>query len=1148
MSVRAWNRAQSEALEADNNNVLISAAAGSGKTSVLTERVIRRIKDDSTDISNMLIVTFTTMAAEEMKERIFAALYEAAVKHGSRLARQAEMLNDADICTIHSFCSRVIKENFEQAGVPPVFYTLSQGEADILRNEAMEELFEELYENEDTGFLSMVRRYCGRNDEVLKKFLFKIHNYFESLPDWEGWFTDKIKLQEAFAELGKDYDNFNIEALGEAADIFNYSADILKKEGFFETAQADESAALYVSNLKRIYEEKGRKAFLESAGGFERANYKGLDEDLADFIKILRQEARDIVKDIESDEYINNFEEKLKEEFEHVYPDMQELKRLYGLFSGRYSEIKKDKNSLDFNDLEHMAYRALLCEEVRQKYRNKYRYVFVDEYQDTSPIQEEILNLVSGADNRFMVGDLKQSIYRFRQADPMIFKNRAKDYGAGAREGVLIRMHDNYRSHAEIVSFVNYIMGNLMCEELGDIKYSGEEELWAASLKSGGSVSFIVAQSKNGEEDGEDEVKELIDAEFEAHIIAGEILKRMQRPVFDDKLKCGRDMQYGDIAILLREIKNTGRIIKRVLQAYGIPSFVESDALLSDYPEVGAFIDLLKITDNFRQDIPLIAVMRSSYGGFGDAELADIRINKPDGPFYQAFKAYSLEKGDGLSEKLRAFLEKIERFRLISQSMRLQEFLLIVERETGFGERLNALKGGKSKYSSLVSILENSGQAASGASESLNSFLRYIEDMQATGRLSDFLKPEGGKNTVKILSIHKSKGLEFGVVFLPRLSKQFNMNECRDNIVICRDIGPALKYVDEKNLIKKDTHIKRLAAGNIKRAALSEELRVLYVGLTRAKEDLYLIGSVKELKKNVRKWLKPASVYSLLKKNSCMDWLMPFMLKLESARVIRGNNRFSGELSVLPVDIRIIDSLPAVSNANKDAKGFLREYINSLNDNVLDELSFIYPYGNDLQVVSKQTVTKIKQKDAETFIRASIEEDTYTAGGEYIDAAKKGTVTHFVMRHIGFEEDTDIDLAIADLIKRELITKEESKIIDIKQIKSFLKSGLAKRVRASKTMLKEAPFCLKMKARELGYEGSEENVVVQGVIDLCFIEEGRWVLVDYKTDNVDEKTADIAARGYKRQLELYKRALEKITGIGVSRTYIYFFKYGTVEI
>lgn len=1160
MKARQWNEGQANALGAKGCNVLVSAAAGSGKTSVLTEKVIRHIIDEGCDIREMLIVTFSSAAAAEMKERIYGALQDTAAENGIRLLRQAELIADADICTIHSFCSRVIRENFEQAGVSPNIYTLSAGEADILKEEAMEELVDELYEGSDEGFLRLLARYSGRNDLPLRAFLYKLHDFFVSLADCDSWLESKLSVQEDEAFIGRlafEFDEGNMTLLKEAAKLFAYNAEICKAKGFFTMAAAEEENTRYTRELKDIYEGAGREAFAESfgeGGSFEKAAFKGMDEGLADYLRMIREDAKGFVKKIAENEYMTDFEGQAASEIKHILPDIKELIRLYRLFAARYGEAKADKNALDFNDLEHKALLALGDPQVAGRYKDRYVHVFIDEYQDTNPVQEELISRISREDNRFMVGDLKQSIYRFRQADPMIFRDKARRYCKESPEGRLIPMNQNFRSFEEIIGFINYCMGNLMSERLGDIDYSGGEELAAGKPMKGGTISLMLCCAKEAEPDEtceeETEEEELTEAEREAQCIALRIKKLMEGTVWDERLEGPRPAEYGDIAVLLREVKSTGKVIKMVLQSYGIPAYVEADAVLSDYPEVESFIDLLRIVDHFAQDIPLISVMRSGYGGFDAAELADIRIFQNDGetPFYSAVSNFAREMEGPLAEKLKKFLQRIKRLKLMSQGMRIEEFLLIAEKETGFGEKLTALKGGEQKQASLAGILENAGAAGKNATESLSAFIKYIEDMLRTGRLSDMIKPQGGKNTVKILSIHKSKGLEFPIVFLPRLNKHMNLRETAENMLICRETGIALKYADEKQLIRKDPYIKRLAAERIRKASLSEELRVLYVALTRTKQHLILCGSVGKLRVNALRWLKPRFDYALLKCNSYLEWLMPLILRMEGADGILAQAGLSGFADMQPapftIEASIISSIPPRVFEGAERRARLEHYFRELPETAPSELSLAYPYGADLSVPSKRSVTDIKKGESPAaFTRPAAAEEEGV-----LSAAEKGTVTHYVMRYLELGSPLNAASQIGRLTERSFLSADEAAAVDTGWIEAFLKSEIAQRVRKAEAVYREIPFCLDVVAGELGYEGSGEKVIVQGVIDLCFLEGGEWVIVDYKTDRVDKSTAPQGALGYKKQLDLYEKALAEITKIPVKERYIYFFREGLYPV
>jgi ATP-dependent helicase/nuclease subunit A len=1161
MAEKAWNEGQRQALDASGLNVLVSAAAGSGKTAVLTERVLSHVRDGECDLRDILVVTFSSAAAAEMKERIYDRLVNTAATHGSRCIRQSELIGEADICTIHSLCARIIRENFEQAGIAPGYYTLPAGEAELIREEACREVFDELYENGDESFLGLVRRYCGRSDLALRDMVLKLHNFITSQVDGRQWMENMLSMQETsayLAELSARYDGQNLLALKESLDTGVALQVALQKRGYDRMAAAVAEDCYRIREIKIVYEEKGREAFLEFAMGasiFSRASFAGMDKGFADFIRDAREEMKNLVKDILKDDYLSGFESKTALEIAHTAPDAKELLRLYGMFAQRFSEMKKERNALDFNDLEHKALSALADAEVCKKYTGKYRHIYVDEYQDTNPVQEEIIRRLSRADNRFMVGDLKQSIYRFRQADPMIFRDKARLYAMDDTQGSLIRMNENFRSFKEIIDFVNYIMGSLMSESLGDIDYRGGESLSCGKKMEGGGISMLLSCLPGGEEEGEDiggDARELDEAEFEAHTIAQEIKRLFLQPVYDDRQGGYRNAGYGDFAILLREVKKTGKVFKAALQAHGIPAFVETDAALSDYPEVEAFIHLLKIIDNFRQDIPLLTVMRSGFGSFSPEELADIRIFKNDDqPFYAAVRAYAEQKDDALAYKLQSFIQKIQRLKRMSKGMRMSEFLLTAEKETGFGEKLSALINGEGKYASLTSLLENAGQAGQSASESLHLFIRYIDEMQRLDRLSEMIKPQGGRDTVKILSIHKSKGLEFPVVIMPRLNKRFNMRDQKEDLLICRDLGPALPYIDEEKFIKREPLLKRQAKNNTKRETLSEELRILYVGLTRAKQRLVLSGSVPDISKSMLKWLKPRTQSTLLRRGSYLDWLMPFVLELKSAQPLydKANPGFDARTWDEPsVEIKIVSCVDEVNIENGARQQMVDEYFNSIDTAPLDALSYSYPFAGDLFVPSKRSVTQIKKDDTEDFVLLPAVEDTPEEESPRINAAKRGTVTHYAMRYLALSRGLEIDGALSGLVERKLLSDEEAEEVNRDWIRAFCESDIAARLNKAEKIFREMPFCLSVPAANLGFEGSGESVVVQGVIDLFFMEQGAWVILDYKTDRVNAKTAPDAAKKYQKQLDLYEQALVQITNIPVKEKLVYFFRGGLVRL
>ncbi len=986
-----YTETQKYAIWARNTNMLVSAAAGSGKTSVLTNRIVELIAEGA-DIRRMLIATFTNAAAAEMRTRIARELGRRA--QDARLREQADFVFGASIGTFHSICSRIIRENFNLLGVSPGFKILPDREGQMLRQESMNDVLDDLYAAQDTDFLRLVDRYVRRGaDDGIAATVFRLHDFAYAKPDPVGWLDFACELP--YAEYAKN-------------------------------AGADSGA--------------------------------------------------------------------VRGEYEHTMPDVRTFAAITKTFGQVFAAKKREKNTLDYADLLHCALKALKVK------RYNFDFIFVDEYQDTNPVQEEVVRLLAGENNLFMVGDIKQSIYKFNLADPEIFLRKAQDFKNPEFAGELVLMNENFRCAPPVVRAVNGIMERVMSPELGEIEYGGGEELICRNGDDGEVAVLLLETGKEADKNI-----------GEASMIADKI-----QAIAGRKISAGgeeKEIRYGDIALLVRSRNDFVDAVKKVFYSRNIPLVFDLEEK-RDIPELDLFVNVLRVIENPSQDVPLISVLRSYACGLTENGLAAIRLIHKEGPFYAAAKQYAGEHADETAQKLRAFYNKLEYLKICSVAEDYADFIRLVADSFAFFDYMRCIGGEKHQaFAALLNLCAQLGESLGGSLYSVNRALLNIKKTEGSYVKT---KPASGADAVRLMTMHHAKGLEFPVVFLCNLNKQFVMRELHADVpvVIHSELGILPNYVDADQCVCRPTAARTAAVARLKAEFKSEDLRILYVAMTRAKNNLYLCGSVPDAARAHVKWTEyRTGKRAYLESNCMLDWVM----------------------GALPEEIPVAPGAPKEELLQKkpvlDLDALNRELLAL---SVPEKKIISLPTRE--KVPAKLSVSEIKKQGRETrvAIRAVTDENGITG-------AKLGTLVHAVMEHIAFGEDTA--LAAADrLLAREIITREERDAIaaHAEMIDAFFETELAGRIRRSPLVIRETPFNLLVPANELGYAG-KIPVTVQGVLDLAFMEDGDWILVDYKTDRV-YGDVEPYKQNYKKQLDLYANALQTITGIPVRERYLCFLR------
>ena len=873
-----WTEEQEKVIRLRNRNILVSAAAGSGKTAVLVERIITMLtKDDPPmDVDRLLIVTFTEAAASEMKERIRLAIEKKLMEYpdNEHLKQQATLIHNAQITTIHSFCLSVIRDHFHAIDIDPGFRIGEEGELKLLRHDVLEDMLEEKYQEASKRFLDFTAAYStGRNDKKIEDLILKIYEFSRSYPDSEAWLDSCVKA----------YEIPDVKALEGSSIMKKVMTDIRKnledaKELLIyaeNVALSPEGPAVYEATLEKdlqvIEELCNRASYKSLAEAFSNVKWariaankdKTVSEEKIDLVKKIREMVKGIVKNM-SAQYFYESPEELVEDLRVCTPAMEELADLVRLFAERFEEQKRAQNMIDFSDMEQYALRILtqktengfVPSKIAEEYQKQFEEIMIDEYQDSNLIQEAILTSVSGCRsgryNIFMVGDVKQSIYRFRLSRPELFLEKFRTYNIEESKTQRIDLHKNFRSRKEVLESANAIFRQIMTEKLGGIVYDDQAALYpGAEYPENDNVKteILVMDSDleilSKEEDFEEKIPS--ERELEARMIAMRIRELLRSQKVTDK-ETGelRNVRYSDIVILTRSIKGFADVFTEVLNREGIPTYAGTSEGYFQTQEIGVLMDYLRVLDNRRQDIPLTAVLSSAFAGLSQEELAEIRCAYPDTAFFESVTKYR-EQGENadIQLKLQKCLDQMDDFRKIVPYTPMHELLWKILETTGYGDYVASMPGGAQRKANLDMLIEKARAYESTSYKGLFHFVRYIEQLQKYDvDYGEASIEDEHADTVRVMTIHKSKGLEFPVVIVAGMGKRFNMQDARSAVALHAGMGVGLDAVNLEYRTKIPSIIKKVIQKEEALESLGEELRVLYVALTRAKEKLIITGTL----------------------------------------------------------------------------------------------------------------------------------------------------------------------------------------------------------------------------------------------------------------------------------------------------------------
>ena len=1157
---------------------------GSGKTAVLVERIIHKIVDEKIDIDKLLVVTFTNSAASEMRERVLEAIYKKIEENPEdmNLQKQITLLNKANICTIDSFCLEVVRNNFyELENISPNFRIADTAEIELLKQDVIEDIFEQKYESENEDFTKLINIYTSyRDDTPLKELVLKIHSYIQSNPFPEKWLQEKIQMFNLQEKKNEDFSHtpwgeLLLKELDEELidDILNLkkvkeelSKDI-ELEKFYQTIRDD---------IEQLEQLKGNlnnwdKAY-EIARNIEFVTWprQKKDSEIKDNAKNIRDEVKRKLNKMLNKILISNSKE-ANQDICDMYIILHKLENLILEFEEEFSKRKREKNIVDFSDIEHFALTILLnIPEVAKKYQNKYEEIAIDEYQDSNLVQEYILTAISRQNNIFMVGDVKQSIYKFRQAMPELFLDKYKTYKKkeekGKDENLKIQLFKNFRSKENILQFTNLVFRNIMSQNLGDIEYIEDEYLNLGAdypkINQNESIEINViniTEEETAEEPEQEKTEEsqeeenIEDVKLEARFVANQIKQLIENKfkVWDKKKEKYRNIQYKDIVILLRTTSTIAPIYEQELINLQIPVFSDSSQEYLDSIEIQTIMCLLKIIDNPIQDIPLVAVMRSNIGKFTDDELIQIRLADKQDNFYTCLQKARISAEGTFRKKIEDFLEKLTQWRKEQEYLALDELIWKIYSDTGYYNYVGLMPNGTLRQANLKMLFERAKQYETASFKGLYNFIHYIEKLKlSSGDLGTAKIIGENDNVIRIMSIHKSKGLEFPVVFLSSTGKQFNLMDLNKNLLLHQELGIGVKYIDYEKQVQYDTLSKAAIRSKTFTESLSEEMRILYVALTRAKEKLIITGIKKDYEKQKDKMLQQIKGVArqankinpiLIKKYiKYIDWiLLVYFYEKDNIENLVKLNIYNKK--------EILSLCEKVENKEINIQEILdsKEVEKSQIEKISKILNETYPYTLSTQIPTMSSVTKIKQEE-QNQLKLNFQTPKFIRKEDIpLTGAQKGTLLHLCMQKLDEKKNynlADIKQLIQDLIEKQIITEKEAKAININSILQFTKSKIWEELKNAKEVNREKPFYINIPAKEIYKEEISEEILVQGIIDLYYInQKDELILVDYKTDFVSDETMLVEL--YKKQLELYKRALEdalhkKVCHIWLYSTYL----------
>ncbi len=1149
-----WTNDQQNAIEARGSNILVSAAAGSGKTAVLVERAVRLITDEavSTDADRLLVVTFTNAAAAEMKARLSQSLADIIREHpnNTNALRQLSLLPNAKICTIDSFCMNLVRENFFELDIAQDFTVLDASQQQLIEQNAIESIVERLYDEENHRFKELMELLSSpKNDADLIRAVKRIDNFLSAQPFPFDWLEEMSLAYQPSVPFSES--TICHELCQEVLRRLTYCECLMNDtEGNFD--KNDEMYPAYgallaedreVIRLLKAAANKSWNTLLETIGKVSFSRMPRAPRGYASAQKDVLMANRAVYKDIvlkELAELICVSEEDIQTDNERLYPLFQELIALVREYSDAMLSIKKEMNAYSFSDIEHFAIELLLQKDANgnivrtplaESLSADFDYILVDEYQDTNALQDLLFRMLSDGSNRFMVGDVKQSIYRFRLAMPQIFtekKERYTPYAENSREKrQKIILDKNFRSRKEICEFTNFLFSLLMSRDVGELEY-GTEEL----LNNGTSyppteipsAQLRLVQTPEGEDKDE----------YEARLMAAEIVRKINNKEPIKEGEGTRALRYGDIAVLFRSSKSKMPVYAKVFAQYGIPTVSNNRVNLFDNNEVAILVSLLRVIDNPIQDVPLLATLMSVFYGYTADEIAYARVHNKTPNLYGAVCADR--------ERFTGFLTDLKKYRQYAASMNVESFIRQILSETSYLSVIAAMGNHEQRRLNVMKLVELAKRFDKGENVGLTAFIRYIDAVtEAKLEVESADITAAGDDCVTLMSIHKSKGLEYPVVMLAGAAGKYNYDDLKAAILLNNALGIGLKVNNEELLYRYNSIQYAAIRNRNKYELMSENLRVLYVAVTRAKEQFIAFASYKDVEghiRNVAQKIVGNTIPSYAVKNvQCDGDLLLLCAFLHQDGVLL---RKLTDKTIMPLpssfafDIQISDSLnetekPVLVTVEADSK---------LVKAIEDKLSFTYQRGALSGFVAKRTASSLDEKEQSYRFFAQSKPAFMT--GDTMTGAERGTAMHRFMEHFDIARaKADLDSEVTALTEAGLLSERQAASLNREKLHAFFDSTLAARMLQADTLYREMKISSFMPLNELEDTEFTEPVLVQGIADCVFEENGALVLVDYKTDNVHTEEELLAL--YQRQIAFYRNAVAKTLGKPVKEAMLYSF-------
>jgi ATP-dependent helicase/nuclease subunit A len=1220
-SSRKWTESQSEAFTEADRSLLVSAAAGSGKTAVLAQRCVHLVCDAKPpcDVTRLLVVTFTDSAAAEMKSRIKSALRQRYAQNPSdRLKRQIDLVEHARISTVHSFCATVLRQNFHLIGLDPNFRILDGDDARLLRIETAADLLERRYESDDTGdFSRLVDAFAQGDDEKLIEKIIHTYSLLCSLSAPRQWIDrtlaeiaeaaaapiDKSALGQRFIDLVNQTLSDLIRQCSDAASSVRTRGKPLLPYG----AQLDELRAT-VEHWKKVLNSDGLDMLVSEYRDFTLPKAPTIPNSVEG-----KNGAKALLDSVKKEIKENNLADLLmlgaqtwQAGMAEVLPHARTFLSLVSDFKTDYDAAKADQRALDFSDLERYTLQVLGSPTpsgwkptpVARALHDQFQHVLVDEYQDINDIQDAILSLVSREcvagpktpGNLFCVGDVKQSIFRFRLSDPQLFLDRQERFSKPNAPGKVIYLSENFRSRAPLLSAINAVFGRLMTKQAVQVEYDTSQELKAGSkfpntsgppTFPGAPIEFHLITEDSGSTDSDEdpEASDLTRSDYEAIVVAKRIREMLghsgkprmtvMQPNDSGELH-PRHIEYSDIVILLRAMKFKADAFADTLRKFAIPVHSEGGSGFFASAEVRDILSLLRILDNQRQDIPLAAFLRSPLADLPDPDecLARIRLAYRDEaeqiPFHQAVIRYSKEQTDEWAAHLRWFFSRLEEWRDQANKRPAAELIWSIYQETGYLAYVSGLEDGRQRVANLLELHDRAAQFSHFLRQGLGRFLRFLESLRQEQDLQRPSPAADSQNVVRILSIHRAKGLEFPVVFLPDLGKKHNLMDAQGMILSDRIAGLGMHVVDLERLNSHASLSSALVSSSLYRQTIAEEMRLLYVAMTRAKEHLVCVGSCRA--SAIEQWTNlwsthtgPLPADEILAARTPLEWLGPvwkmtaassspvFDVKTVELAGLDHDKKSAGDDTAQQsmIDLKPLPTPPAP---------------NDIASAVIDRFSRSYGFPDAVSRPAAQSVTSIAKSapqppdvqsdsNSDALLR-KLDLPPFFSADTAPKATDIGTATHLFLELCDFaavKSDADISKQIESLISRKLLPRAQAALIDQSALTWFFTTDLAKTLSGGQSqILREIPFAL-------GYSDAPQpdpadRIMVRGRIDLLLRNQDQSVeVVDYKTDRLTPEQIAQRVETYRTQMEFYREALQKIAGAKVATVHLVFLSARVVQ-